>query len=524
MFDLQPLTYDSNVLNDGLNQYLYDGEGRICAVEMQVAGLTVMTGYIYDAEGHRVGKGSITTMSCDPTQNGFLTTANYVLGPSGEQLTELDLDANGRMAWQHTNVYAAGNMTNDGYHPYSYDAEGNILTVDSGSNGQFVYDALNHRIRVQTSSSTYEYLFDYAGRRTSSWLNPSSGNPGTGNEGRIYWDGQQIAFRSSDGTTYFDHQDYQGTERMRTSYTGAVASSYFSLPWGDGYSATVHTAGGDTDSLHFGSLDQDNNTAGAPMSEHAQFRNYSFAQGRWLSPDPYDGSYDITNPQSFNRYAYVLNNPLAYVDPDGTTGQDPGSGCGWETGDCTIIYPNGGPGNSGPPAIGSGWQDSQGGFYLLTGYDGGNGVFFYQPGINFFENYGELTNTLPLGYDSYWVFQQSTFSSPVIYGYGSQGGGNAAPSNSPKKGSFPWGWPLNGNMLPLKPGDQDNKCTTGPLEGPMDANPAVLGCCQAHDNCYAAHGCNMTSWIPNDLPWGECNVCNAKAAACITGAVFKTIF
>jgi hypothetical protein len=41
--------------------------------------------------------------------------------------------------------------------------------------------------------------------------------------------------------------------------------------------------------------------------------------GRWMSPDPYDGSYRAGNPQSLNRYAYVLNNPLGFVDP---TGQD----------------------------------------------------------------------------------------------------------------------------------------------------------------------------------------------------------
>ena len=40
-------------------------------------------------------------------------------------------------------------------------------------------------------------------------------------------------------------------------------------------------------------------------------------QGRWLSPDPYLGSMDLTNPQSFNRYAYALNNPLSFTDPNG---------------------------------------------------------------------------------------------------------------------------------------------------------------------------------------------------------------
>ena len=99
--------YDAagNVTNDGVNSYLYDAEGRICAVaNSPVPGMTTMTEYIYDAEGNRVAKGSITSWSCDTTVNGFTVTNSYVLGPSNEQLTETDGNGN----WVHTNVYAAG--------------------------------------------------------------------------------------------------------------------------------------------------------------------------------------------------------------------------------------------------------------------------------------------------------------------------------------------------------------------------------------------------------------------------------
>jgi hypothetical protein len=64
--------------------------------------------------------------------------------------------------------------------------------------------------------------------------------------------------------------------------------------------------------------------------------------GRWMSPDPYDGSYDVTNPQSLNRYSYALNNPLTFTDP---SGQD--------IPDCGDDYCEGGgdPGGSGPPPV-----------------------------------------------------------------------------------------------------------------------------------------------------------------------------
>jgi RHS repeat-associated protein len=64
------------------------------------------TAALLDADGTRVAKGTIATMSCDPTANGFQFTENYVLGPGGEELTMLD----GSNNWQRTNVFAAGKL------------------------------------------------------------------------------------------------------------------------------------------------------------------------------------------------------------------------------------------------------------------------------------------------------------------------------------------------------------------------------------------------------------------------------
>ncbi len=66
------------------------------------------------------------------------------------------------------------------------------------------------------------------------------------------------------------------------------------------------------------------NTSFAGLSQNiatsvydAQFREYGI-QGRWPSPDPAGiASANPANPQSWNRYAYVMNNPLAFADPSG---------------------------------------------------------------------------------------------------------------------------------------------------------------------------------------------------------------
>ena len=267
--------------------YGYDGFNRLTSRTVTAGTLQNYT-YSYDIYGNRVSQTAL--------QSGY--NFNPLINPDTNQITTSGFTYD-----------SAGNMTNDTVHSYTYDAEGNITKVDGGSTAQYVYDAFNRRVHVQTSSGATEYTYDYAGRRISSWLSPNN----TGNEGRIYWDGQQFGYRSSDGTTYYDHQDTLGTERMRTDFGAGPGASFVSLPWGDGYTATTYLSGGSQDNNHFAGLERDAESG----TEHAQFRNYASVQGRWLAPDSYMGSYDLSNPQSMNRYAYVLNNPLSSTDPLG---------------------------------------------------------------------------------------------------------------------------------------------------------------------------------------------------------------
>jgi YD repeat-containing protein len=85
---------------------------------------------------------------------------------------------------------AAGNLTNDSMHSYTYDADGNVLQVDGGSTATYVYDVLGRRVQVKTPGGNFESLYDSSGRSISSW----SGSTQTPIEGRIYWGSQQIAY------------------------------------------------------------------------------------------------------------------------------------------------------------------------------------------------------------------------------------------------------------------------------------------------------------------------------------------
>ena len=67
-----------------------------------------------------------------------------------------------------------------------------------------------------------------------------------------------------------------------------------------------------------------------------QARYHANQQGRFMSVDPGQAGADITNPQSWNGYGYVLNSPMVNTDPDGTDTFDPYGDpcdgdpfCGW---------------------------------------------------------------------------------------------------------------------------------------------------------------------------------------------------
>ena len=98
--------------------------------------------------------------------------------------------------------------------------------------------------------------------------------------------------------------------------------------------------------------------------EHTPYRKYESALGRWTSPDPYPGSMSVADPQSFNRYSYVQNDPVNFTDPSGllmssgmwTPGQG-GYGCDAAYGSC-----------------GGGW-DGTGGASGMGGFGFSGGLF-----------------------------------------------------------------------------------------------------------------------------------------------------
>jgi RHS repeat-associated protein len=136
----------------------------------------------------------------------------------------------------------------------------------------------------------------------------------------------------ANSTTYFSFNDWLGTERVRTGPNTTVVETCQGATFGDMQSCTNT----DVSPLHFTGLERD------PESnlDHTWFRQYSSSLGRWASPDPAGlAAVDPSSPQSWNRYAYVGNNPLAFTDP---LGLDPGSCDSPDNGACGGACPDGG--------------------------------------------------------------------------------------------------------------------------------------------------------------------------------------
>jgi len=115
---------------------------------------------------------------------------------------------------------------------------------------------------------------------------------------------------SSVGNRFFWHKDWLGSVRIESNMgSRAPTHDRAFAPYGEAYDNF-----GQTDPVTF--TGDTNDTA--PDLYDTPNRELHPTQGRWISPDPAGlSAVDMSNPQSWNRYAYVMSNPLSNVDPTG---------------------------------------------------------------------------------------------------------------------------------------------------------------------------------------------------------------
>jgi RHS repeat-associated protein len=113
---------------------------------------------------------------------------------------------------------------------------------------------------------------------------------------------------------HYQLADWLGSRRVQMSAAGGKELGFSSMPFGDGLTATAYISGAaDTTENHFTGKERDAESG----LDYFGARYLASSIGRFMSPDPLMSSGDPASPQSWNRYAYVENNPIRYNDPTG---------------------------------------------------------------------------------------------------------------------------------------------------------------------------------------------------------------
>jgi RHS repeat-associated protein len=307
-----------------LNQsYAYDLVGNVTQRQDSNAGLT--ESFYYD---------DLYRLSSSQLNGTTNLTVNY--DAMGNITNRSDVASGATWAYHPTKKHA---VQTAGANSYGYDANGN-MTSRAGSS--IAWTSYNYASSMPVPGGTA--TFSYGGNRNkiiSAMPHPDGGliettytignlleksTRGSAEDWRHYVkaNGETVAIvsRKSSGvnTTNYTLRDIQGSPAVIASSTGSVVQqqsySAFGAPRnGTTWSGTLSTADQTTMANISRQGYTDQTMIGFGGLIHMNGRIQDSITGRFLSPDPYIPHPGMT--QSYNRYAYVRNNPMTLIDPSG---------------------------------------------------------------------------------------------------------------------------------------------------------------------------------------------------------------
>ena len=300
-------------------EYTYDLSGRMTGESRTEKGKTVESAYTYDPLGQLTG----FTRSDGITEGYTYDAAGNMLTKtqSGVQ-TEYTYNA----ANQLTQSVTGGNTT-----AYTYDANGNLTAKQTATGTtRYAYSALN-LLQSYTDEDGYTETYTYnADRLLSSVTTPEAATNLTWDI--LYGDGVVISETTGKNTTDYTYglerisaitesnrteyiYDARGSVAAEVSYNNAWYTFGGTLAWKNITSKSYTPFGeqiGEATS-GFGYNGEYYNAATGMVYLRARF--YEPEMNRFSQKDVLRG--DAVNPVSLNRYAYVQNDPVNFVDPSG---------------------------------------------------------------------------------------------------------------------------------------------------------------------------------------------------------------
>jgi len=281
-----------HTVGDSNTQMAYDGMGRISS---------------WTAYGKATVTNNFTTQQpgCTYYANPQLHAVRSSTAAS-QPAQSFCYDANGNTTAIRASGVSLGSMDWTSFNQPSF--------IESGTTSGYLYYDGNHQ--------RYKQAATYAGSPETTvyaggLLEKVSNSSGTTYRHYIPGGNNLIVYnRSSTGTnlTYYITKDHLGSSAAITDQTGALLVKEMFGAWGYNENTPAQQATVATISRHeYTGQEQIDNTG--VLLTNMKGRIYSPVGSLFLSPDPY--LQDPGNTQNFNRYSYVNNNPLSYIDPTG---------------------------------------------------------------------------------------------------------------------------------------------------------------------------------------------------------------
>jgi RHS repeat-associated protein len=204
---------------------------------------------------------------------------------------------------------ANGNMTTriSGSNTYTlgYDTENRLITVSGAATATFVYDADGVRVRGTSGGVTTRYIGSYY-----EWTSAGSTSYYYAGSTRVAQ--RRVNYGSNNGLFWLTG-DHLGSTSVTANSSGTKTAEVRYKPWGE----DRYTSGSTLTTFKYTGQRQDSYIN---LYWYGS-RWYDDSLNRWTQPDSIvpESSQGV---QAWDRYCFVSNNPLRYVDPTGKYGAD----------------------------------------------------------------------------------------------------------------------------------------------------------------------------------------------------------
>lgn len=272
--------------------YTYDSLNRIASATETYNNSQLWTQVFgYDRYGNRnINSGTGATSLTFDASNNRISTSGYTYDSNGNTTA----DPSGK-SFVYNGENKQTSVSNGGtLGTYYYDGDGKRVKKDTSTPDDviFIYDAFEKLIEERDLSGTLQTSYVYAGSRL-------------------------LSTETSGPVTNYLTTDHLGSPRINTDGSGNVSARHDYLPFGEEITSTLtaqrSSYGSDSIRQKFTGYERD----GESGLDFAQARYFVSLLGRFTTTDPLLDSGRIEEPQTWNRYAYVLNNPLNHVDTTG---------------------------------------------------------------------------------------------------------------------------------------------------------------------------------------------------------------